>query len=1072
MSRGVKESGYIVGIGASAGGLEALETFFKTTPPDTGLTFVVIQHLSPDFKSLMDDLLSRHTTMKIIRVDEDTKIFPNCVYLIPPKKNLTIRGDILSPTDFAPNTQLRLPIDHFFVGLAEEYGHRAIAVILSGTGSDGTRGATAVRENAGLVIAQDPSSCKFDGMPTSIVRAGIADYILPPDQIPGTIVDYVTHSAGADRTIRESVYERDVDKVGIILNLLRSVDGVDFSSYRISTVARRIERRVKHHSLRGLDEYIELLGRDPRELEILHGEMLIGVTRFFRDLESFELLKSRVIPYICEPSRTDPVRIWTAGCSTGEEAYSVAILFLEHFRETGISFDFKVFATDIDRDSLAVAQAALFDASAVVDVPPDILERYFVRQEGKFLVNAHVRKRILFSHHNVVKDPPFTRLDLVTCRNLLIYFQGQLQLKALSMFHFGLRPKGYLFLGSSETLGEIADEFDVISAQTKMFQKRRDVRLAMGMIGMAPPLSYDHVPTQMNRPALRQIPPASESRLLQVYETLLNEFVPPSLLVNENLTIQHVFGMASDVLEVGSGRASFEVSKMLPRELAVSVAAAVAQCTKTLLAVTFNNISCKVREQQRSFDIVVRPLGGGALSRISTGNVFLVLLITKHERAASVSLVESQEDTAFQLSDHVAERIMDLEEQLQVTRETLQSTIEELETTNEELQSTNEELMSSNEELQSANEELHSVNEELYTVNSEYQNKIRELMEANSDIEFLVNSSRIGIIFLETDLSIRRFTPGVSSLISLRSHDVGRPITELTFATEHVQIIDMIKAVQSKELNQSREVVLGKTTYLVDVSLQNSQSIGKPSIVLSILDVSSIKEASELRRTFLDFEQFTSFVSHDFQKPISRLSLEISELLEILPKNEHVLSRCGERIQATTFLLNAMVKKLLDYARVRTRGNAFENCDAEAVVREAARLAGLTEGQLQCDPLPFVFGDSEQLIRVFQILFENSVMHSKRGDALEVCVKCNSTAGNADFIVYDNGPGLPLSPGEDSFRVFNRLSDGDANHLGVGLAIARRILQRHRSDLEFHRNDLSHRWHMSFSLLLRPMGES
>ncbi|HXE52740.1 MAG TPA: chemotaxis protein CheB, partial [Tepidisphaeraceae bacterium] len=470
---------YIAAVGASAGGLEALERLFRSTPTDSGVAFVVIQHLSPDFKSLMDELLARHTKMTIHRVEDGMAVQPNCIYLMPPRKEMIISGGKLLLTDKDPQQELSLPIDHFFRSLAQDAGPRAIAIVLSGTGSDGSRGIRDIHEAGGLVLAQSEETAKFDGMPKSALDTGVVDAVLGPEEIPKAIGEYVKrHTAGVRGQEIPSSEIEAAHGVDAIFKLLRDEYGIDFSHYKPNTVARRIERRLSLNQAVDLDDYVQRLRSDPRELNSLYRDLLIGVTRFFRDRESFDRLEKDIIPDLLARKRPgDEIRFWIAGCATGEEAYSIAILLHERMQLFGRSMNVKVFATDVHGASLEIASAGVYDEEALSEVKPSRLATYFTKKQDGYHILPEVRQMIVFARHNVIKDAPFTKIDLISCRNLLIYFQPAAQKKALSLFHFGLRTGGVLFLGPSESPGELAPEFETLDEHWKIYRKRRDIRL-------------------------------------------------------------------------------------------------------------------------------------------------------------------------------------------------------------------------------------------------------------------------------------------------------------------------------------------------------------------------------------------------------------------------------------------------------------------------------------------------------------------------------------------------------------------------------------------------------------------
>ncbi len=1043
---------YIVGVGASAGGLEALELFFKRFPADTGLSFVVIQHLSPDFNSLMDELLARHTDMSIYRVDKETKIQPNCIYLIPPKKNLAVKGTKLIPSDQDPSIQLRLPIDNFFTTLASQYGANAIAVILSGTGSDGTRGCAAVKENEGFVIAQDPVSCKFDGMPMSIINQGISDKILRPEEMSDMIISYTRHPAGVFDIIDP---ERESEKLRVITAMLQRVEGLDFTHYRLSTIARRIERRVKINHLSGLDEYTEVLNRDFKELKELHSELLIGVTSFFRDKEAFEVLSQQVIPKIIKEALNDEViRVWVAGCSTGEEALSIGICFMECMDELHISKEIKIFATDVDREAIEFAAAGVYSESALAKVDPEIVKKYFIKKDSFYEVRSKLRRSIIFSQHNAVKDPPFTKMHLVSCRNLLIYFERNLQERAISLFHFGLRSNGILFLGKSEALGDLVEEFIPINPVHKIFQKVRDVKLSLvsNMTLSASKYMPSSIARSVKTEPYMQPRLYTEPQLNHLYEKLLDEYVPPCIVMDENYQLLHVFGDASKFLDVPIGKSTFSVLKMLDKDLSLALSTAVTRASKTEKKVVFKDIDLN-KDGSKKVELQVKLLPVRSHSSIKSYMVFF--------KESDSDLIRSEQTTTeiFDAQAQSHELIENLEEQLLGTKESLQATIEELETTNEELQSTNEELMSSNEELQSSNEELQSVNEELYTVNAEHQTKIDELTQANNDIDFLLRSSNIGIVFLDEHLKIRRYNKDIQSIVNVVPHDVGRPITDITFKFGHDQVMNQIIKVSLSGEDISREIGHNGITYLVKCVAYDADRRGKSNtsrkkkngVVVSFIDVSSMKEAQELKRLTEDAEEFNYVVSHDLRKPIRWLSNINKKMMELIKIDSNGaksnLQECLAESQDTVGVLSNMLDQLLKYSRLRTRGGTFRQFEVQDAIDESIqRLNSKLDGvNISVAHLPErILGDAEQVKELFGHIFQNAVENRDPDRNLEIAIDSKKIDGFWEFTIKDNGTGFVKKDVKNAFEIFNSLDNKSPNgKLGVGLSLSKRIVDRH-----------------------------
>ncbi|HEY8502931.1 MAG TPA: chemotaxis protein CheB, partial [Gemmataceae bacterium] len=564
---------YVVGVGASAGGLEALEQLFSHMPEGAGAAFVVVQHLSPDFESHLDQLLRRQTRIPVRRAEDGMRVEPNAIYLIPPKKEMIIAGGKLLLTDKDPQRGLTLPIDHFFRSLAQDARRHAIGIILSGTGSDGSRGVRDVREAGGLVICQDPATAKFDGMPRSALETGAVDLVLPPAAVPGALVKYIEKSMSVEMIKEEEELAAVSDHgMGVIFQLLRSSYGIDFTSYKPNTVARRVRRRLALGHSQDLEEYAERLRHDPAELNALYRDLLIGVTRFFRDREAYARLEAEAVPELLRRGAAEGgLRVWVAGCATGEEAYSLGILLHEQAQRAGLDFPVKIFATDVHRASLETASVGAYPEEALTEPTPERRARYFRKKADGYHVAKEVRQMIVFAPHNVLTDAPFTRLDLISCRNLLIYLRPMAQKKVLSLFHFGLRTGGYLFLGPSETPGDLADEFDPVDAHWKLYRKRRDVRLSMDLRLPAP--AGAALPGR--RPAGGGEPRAdTDGSLLATYDLLLNRFMPTAILVDETFRLVHTFGGAERFLRLRGGRPSTNVLDMVDEDLRTALSGA------------------------------------------------------------------------------------------------------------------------------------------------------------------------------------------------------------------------------------------------------------------------------------------------------------------------------------------------------------------------------------------------------------------------------------------------------------------------------------------------------------------
>lgn len=753
----------IIGIGASAGGLEALQQFFKNMPGNSGLSFVVIQHLSPDYKSLMADILGKHTEMMVVQAENAMKVMADTVYLIPPKHNMTLDKGRLMLEEFVPG-RLNHPIDVFFTSLAQEQKEKAIAVIMSGTGSDGTSGIKMIKENGGLVIVQEPETAKFDGMPRSAINTGLADFILSPEATVDEILNFSNNPTIIKLHEKEMLFS-DEETFTQIYTILKKASGIDFTNYKRTTVLRRIERRMVVTHSSSLADYVRLLGANTDESNTLAKEILIGVTSFFRDPAFFEKLKQNVIlPIVSRTPQNESIRVWSAGCSTGEEAYSLAILFHEVMEEQNLQRDVKIFATDVDTRAIEQAGKGIFTESILDDVSPERLARYFTKKNDQYAISKEIRRMIIFAPHNMLSDPPFGKLDLISCRNVMIYFQPVLQRTLFAIFHSALKRNGYLFLGKSETAGEFSNVFRPVCSVEKIY-----IHKGEGKVDEFTPPAFNipNIHTVMPRTSPSADRESSDYALENSYLQFLERFLPASVVLNESNNIIHFFGNYQEYMSIAAGKASFNFFVMINKDLSLAASTALNRCRSEHTAVTYTGIAADCASGRKMVNLTVAPVPGKG--KTETGLVAVLFVENKNMEIDGITEKYDVDSTA-------ARRIADLEQELHESKNDLKATIGELETVNEELQAANEELLTANEELQSSNEELQSVNEELYTVNTEYQQKLDELTMLTNDLSNFLSSTMIGILFVDSNLNIRKFTEYVGREFQLMDHDVGRSL--------------------------------------------------------------------------------------------------------------------------------------------------------------------------------------------------------------------------------------------------------------------------------------------------------
>ncbi|MCB0167826.1 MAG: PAS domain-containing protein [Anaerolineae bacterium] len=821
---------FIVGVGTSAGGLEALEKFFSHMPMTSNIAFVVLQHLSPDYKSHMVELLSRHTSMTVTEAEDGLTVVPNTVYLLPRSKNMTLYKGKLFLVDYKKRDRKpNLPIDIFFESLAKDMGERAVGVVLSGTGSDGTRGIRAIKEAGGLVMVQDKSA-KFDGMPLNALATQLVDIVASPEAMPDSLIGYVKHYSSFDHDLAFPQIDTGEKVSEKLLAVLQAQTNVDFTGYKSTTLQRRIERRMGIHRIDHLTDYVDFLQDSPEECRALCKEFLIGVTRFFRDPEAFDLLQRKVMPVLfSRKTAKDQLRVWVPGCASGEEVYSLAIIIHEYIEQTGQFVDVKIFATDLDKESLDRASAGIYPDDISFEVTRDRLHKYFIKKGNAYEILPRLRASVVFAHQNLIKDPPLSKMDLISCRNLLIYFQPNLQQKALQTFKFSLKPGGCLFLGTSESLGKFSDEFQSLDNKWKVY-------LYQGGPGRLPKSVGLEKETQppVRIQGYRQLPSPDDWRSSDpVLRSLVEHVMPPCIVVNESRVMVHAFGNIGQYLTVPSGyRVNLDILKMVQEELKLPLSTGLARVNQEQQELVYQNVVFQDGNNVRQIKLLIRPFWEQNYGQ----QLFLIIFETEQLSEETVRHIEE-----FDVNQTVKQHMMALERELQYNKESLQATIEELETANEELQATNEELMASNEELQSTNEELQSVNEELHTVNAEYQMKIRELIRLNNDMDNLLTNTNIGTVFLDNELNVRRFTPGIQDNINLLKQDVGRPLHHLSHKLKDLDLSELARRVLSTQTGIEQQVTNQRgQSYLLRVMPYRTHTDQIDGVVLVLIDVAEL----------------------------------------------------------------------------------------------------------------------------------------------------------------------------------------------------------------------------------------
>jgi two-component system, chemotaxis family, CheB/CheR fusion protein len=839
----------IVAIGASAGGLEAFELFFKAIPADSGMAFVLIPHLDPGHASMLSEILQRNTTMPVHEAADQAAVQPAHVYIIPPNKDMTIFHGTLQLNDFEPIRGVRLPIDRFFRSLAEDQGERAVCVILSGSGSDGTLGLRAVHGAGGVSFVQEPATAKYDGMPSSAVQTGLATYVLPVDKIVEQLVSYVKTLA-VTGVVTVPPAPEAVSAVRRILMIIRTKTGNDFSQYKQSTIRRRIERRMVAHSIEDMDTYVRYVQENPAEVHTLFKELLINVTSFFRDKEAFEALEKEVLAALLgDKPENYTFRIWVPGCASGEEAYSLAMLFRENMDVLKKEFKVQIYATDIDDDAIATARAGVFPANISLDVSADRLRRFFTKDEAGFRIKKEIREMVVFALQNVIKDPPFTKMDLISCRNLLIYLEPSIQNQIIPAFHYALRPEGILFLSPSEGIGNFTDLFVPVDKKWKIFRARLSgvaprTMLAQRFHWTGEPSEKEAVmfPAKVEKTNFAEL----------TRRVLLQSFAPPSVITDEDGAILYVHGDTGKYLQPAPGQFSTSVVDMAREGLQLDLRSAIQNAKTSKAPVVAKDIQVKTNGGIHGVNLTVRPLADMEPERT-------LLLVSFEDTGLPPKHRPAKSGTRAAGKSRVEELEQDLaytKENLQATIEEMQAANEELKSTNEELQSTNEELQSTNEELETSKEELQSVNEEIVTVNAELQAKIDQNTAVQNDMKNLLENINVGTIFLDKYLAIRRFTRDARRIFRLAPTDTGRPLADIRSLIGDVDLMSDAQEVLESLIPREQTVHTKEGEwYLIRTMPYRTLENVIDGVVMTFADVTALKTAEEEARGARDYAQ-------------------------------------------------------------------------------------------------------------------------------------------------------------------------------------------------------------------------
>jgi len=830
----VPASPCIVGIGASAGGLEAICEFFGAMPNDSGLAFVIVQHLSPTQKSLAAEIVGKHTAMPVQQASEGVRLEANRVYTLPPNTYPSIHGGCLHLGVPENARGPRLPIDHFFASLGEDQHERAIGIVLSGSGGDGSQGLRSIVENGGIVLAQTPESCEFDHMPRNAIATGLVSRVQTVGQMPSSLLNYASHAYVADPLPRTSAKEGDA-AIEEILRTIQHLRGYCFGGYKRNTLLRRAQRRMGLRSIADVDAYVALLKRDPKEVEALFKDLLIGVTAFFRDEEAWRQAgKEIVAPLVDAHPDDEPIRVWVPGCSTGEEAYSIAILFMERLRTTGKNCPLQVFATDTNEEALEVGRRACYPANIAERIPPDLLARYFVEdsEAQRYQVSRKLRETLVFGKHNLLRDPPFSGIALICCRNLLIYLEPESQRKVISIFHFALQPGGYLFLGNAETVGRYEDVFRPLARKWRLYRHTGD--FTPNQLEF-PIRESQRTPAPLLAAATRDEASLPSALAGLTQQLILERFSPAAVLINARFETLYYSGPTEDFLQMPRGTPTHDLLAQIRDGLRSRLRSAVREAIAGNACVVVDNARVWRGNTFEAVKFSVLPAGSNGV-----GDPLLLVVFENIASAPSPLGGEGR-------------MVRQLEDELQATKEDLQSAIEQLETSNEDLKISNEEIISINEELHSINaelenskEDLQSLNEELKLVNRQLQTKVGELEASNTDIRNLLASSEIATICIDHGKFIKWFSPGMSALCNIMETDIGRSVADLAPSSFGEALAEDIETVLNTLAATQRELLSPNGNWYLRRTLPyRNESDRIDGVIINYTDISEARKQAE-----------------------------------------------------------------------------------------------------------------------------------------------------------------------------------------------------------------------------------
>ncbi len=1025
---------HIIAIGASAGGMEEINTFFDHTPLD-GVSYVIVQHLSPDVKSRMAELLAKHSKLVIQEAENDMAVKSNEVYLIPNDKFMTIHDSKLYLEDKDKIHGPHLTINTFFKSLAADSGVKAIGVVLSGLGSDGTEGVMAIKDAGGMVIVRNPDTSEFASMPAHAIATGVVDFILEPELMPDAIEDYVK------KEIELSADNKDDEKNSTaITDLIKEQLPVDFSEYKQTTILRRIKKRATSKNFKTLENYLEFLKKTPAEVEALAKDFLISVTSFFRDKEAFNFLEKNILPHILKNlTAGEELKMWVAGCATGEEAYSMAVLVCEQLKGINRDTQVKIFATDIDTAALDVARTGLYRQSITKHVSAERLEKYFSKDGDNYRINADLRRMVIFARHDMVKNPPYCNMHFISCRNVLIYMTQPLQKKIFLMLLFGLKKDGYLFLGSSENPMPIIANLEVVNKKWRIYKNIEEKRLIRFDAFSLP----DMLDLKRSSSFYSREDAAQNTNILAetVNVSLINELDCLVVCIDENNQVLKSYGDTTKYLL--QQNFNLNLAELLPKPLAVAFNTLSTTAFKTYEKATLNGIKIKYGKDFIKVSLSVSPLP------VNKGDQKLLMVTFNEDKLPAAA---HEQDTVFDDKLYLDQYTMNLEKEIKELKEKLQTTYEKLDASNENMQSFNEELLSANEEMQSTNEEMQSVNEELHTINADYQAKNKELQEVNDDLNNYFRSNINGQLFVDNYLLLMKFSPGAVKQINLRESDIGRPLSHISTNLKFDTIIPDIEKVlvEGSVINKEIETLDGKWYQVVTMPYISQADDKKNGAIITFNDITALKKIQleldkknqSLQRINADLDNFVHTASHDLLGPLSSIQLSIDVMNEIKITDPQV-DKFLHVINSSMKKFYTLISDISTIAKVENDMQHMEMVDIE-------EITGNIEWSLE-DKINAANAVINKNLEVKEILFSKKNLRSILYNLISNAIKFRSNKAPVINIrttreqeglvlsVEDNGIGMDKEAIHTIFQMYGRLNQMVEGH-GIGLYLAKKIV--------------------------------